>query len=308
MSAQAYGVALSSNRAIPGLSRSAPARAELEVTLGEIPPWHEAAHAADAQAGRSGALAHVDCGAQRHYLRYADGTRFYLDAAGARIWATWPAALTLEDTATYLLGPVLGFYLRLRGLVCLHGSAALLDGRCIAFVGPAGAGKSTLAAALAADGAPIVTEDVACLDEADGRFVVRPGYPRIRLWEDSARLLAAEGLPALTPNWDKRYLELDGTRHRFHGAPAPLAGICVLQPRRAMAEPAALSTLSGQEALGALIANAYGKRLVNPRMRAHEFEVLGRLARAVPVRALTLNADGARLAEACDWIRRHAPA
>lgn len=249
---------------------------------------------------------HRDCGEQRHYLRYADGTRFYVDAASARIWATWPDPLTLEDTATYLLGPVLGFYLRLRGLVCLHGSAALLDGRCIAFVGPAGAGKSTLAAALAANGTPIVTEDVACLDEADGGFVVRPGYPRIRLWEDSARLLAAGGLPALTPNWDKRYLELDGGRHRFHDAPAPLAGIFLLQPRRAMAAPAALAELPGQDVLSQLVANAYGKRLVSPRLRAHEFEVLGRLARRVPVRALTLDADGTRLAEACGWIRRHA--
>lgn len=239
-------------------------------------------------------------------LRYADGTRFYLDVPAATIWATWPAPLTLEDTATYLLGPILGFYLRLQGRVCLHGSAVLLHGRCVAFVGPAGSGKSTLAAAFATLGSAVLTEDVACIDEHEGGFLLRPGYPRIRLWQDAEPLLPGrrEALPKLTPNWDKAYLPLDG--RAFYGSAMPLAAIYVLQPRRAMAAAAETAGLQGHALLTQLIANTYGKRLVDRRMRAHEFGVLGRLARAVPVRSLALNADGARLAEACEWLRTHA--
>jgi hypothetical protein len=296
--ATAYGLTLRSNQPIPGaLPRDDRARADadLTITFAQAPDWAALAHANEPGDGR-------------HYLAYPDDTRFYIDLGARSIWATWRGPLTLEDTATYLLGPVLGLYLRLLGHACLHGSAVLIGERCHVFVGPAGSGKSTLAAAFAGLGVPVLTEDVACIDEASGALAVRPGYPRIRLWEDSARLLAAVGsdLPLLTPNWEKRFLELGSMKAPFASAPAPIAAVHVLEPRRAMAAPAALTPYTGQDALTRLLANTYGKRLVDRGMRAREFAVLGRLAQAVPVRGLTLADDGARLPEACEWIRTHA--
>jgi hypothetical protein len=73
-------------------------------------------------------------------LRYADGTQFLVARTGNQVWATWPEPLTLDDTATYLLGPILGLVLRLRGTVCLHASAIALGGRAVVLVGAAGAG------------------------------------------------------------------------------------------------------------------------------------------------------------------------
>lgn len=242
-------------------------------------------------------------------MHYSDGTRFYLDLERGEVWTTWPDALTLEDTATYLLGPVLGHFLRRRGALCLHASAVLLDGRCAVFAGPAGAGKSTLAAALARKGRRILAEDV-CRIERDGAgFVVQPGYPRIRLWDDAAELIDVRtaALPLLTPNWDKRFLPLDeGSAPLFHKHPEPLAALFVLMPRREMPEPARVEALGGQQALAELAGSTYGSRLLDRGQRAAEFAALGELARAVPVRALTLNADGRRLLEACAWIERHA--
>src|SRR5215469_12061521 len=57
-----------------------------------------------------------------YVLLYGDGTKFVIDADGSRVWASWIGESTLEDTLTYLLGPVLGFVLRLRGVTCLHAS------------------------------------------------------------------------------------------------------------------------------------------------------------------------------------------
>lgn len=241
-------------------------------------------------------------------MHYSDGTRFYLDVARGEVWTTWPDTLTLEDTATYLLGPVMGHFLRRRGALCLHGSAVLLGGRCVVFAGPPGAGKSTLAAAMARTGHRILAEDV-CRIERDGdSWVVQPGYPRIRLWDDAADLIRvpAGSLPLLTPNWDKRFLPLGaGASPAFHDRPEPLAAVFVLTPRRAMPEPAQAQVLGGQQALAELAANTYGTRLLDRGQRGAEFAALGELARAVPVHALTLNADGARLLEACAWIERH---
>src|SRR5437762_799646 len=58
---------------------------------------------------------------------YADKTEFVIDEAGTEIWADWVEPLTLEDTATYLLGPIMGFVMLLRGVVCLHASAVVID-------------------------------------------------------------------------------------------------------------------------------------------------------------------------------------
>ena len=87
-------------------------------------------------------------------LRYADGCEYHVDAAGTRVACTWPAHFTVEDAATYLLGPVFGLVLRLRGIPSLHASAVALGDRSVAMCGPAGTGKSTTAAALAARGRP----------------------------------------------------------------------------------------------------------------------------------------------------------
>jgi hypothetical protein len=288
--------------------------ADLSIHLAARPDWSDdAPRAVRERAGldEDGAPAlrlHQFAG-DRALMEYSDGTRFYLDMARGDVWATWPEPLTLEDTATYLLGPVMGHFLRRRGALCLHGSALLLDGRCVAFAGPAGAGKSTLAAAMATRGKRVLVEDMCRIERDDGRFQVQPGYPRIRLWPDAADLIAVPpaALPLLTPNWDKRFMPLDqDAARRFHDRPEPLAAIFVLRPRREMAEPAQLQELAGQEALAELAANTYGSRLLDRQQRGAEFSALGELARAVPVRALTLNADGARLLEACAWIERHA--
>jgi len=74
-------------------------------------------------------------------LAYEDGTQFWLDRKRENIWATWPDILPLENAISYLLGPVLGLVLRLRGVICLHASAVAIEDRSVAFVGSAGAGS-----------------------------------------------------------------------------------------------------------------------------------------------------------------------
>src|SRR6185295_19915932 len=163
-------------------------------------------------------------------LYYADQTEFLVDRAGTEVWAEWSVPLTLEDTATYLLGPVMGFVMLLRGIVCLHASAIAVGDKAIALLGPAGSGKSTTAAAFSDRGYNVLAEDVVTLDDRGRHFLVRPGYPCIRLWPASVKALygSESHLPRLTPNWDKCYLDLKG---QFHTDPLPLAAIYQLGER-----------------------------------------------------------------------------
>jgi hypothetical protein len=235
---------------------------------------------------------------------YQDGTEFVLDRTDRRIWSRWPAPSTLEDAATYLLGPILGYWLRLQGVTCLHASAIAVDGRAIALVGPHHAGKSTTAAAFARRGYPILSEDVVALRQQEGAFMVSPGYPLLRLWPASVRHLfgRAEALPRLTPNWDKCYLDLRAGVDRFQRDPLPLAAIYLLGDRRADPAAPAVEAVTSASRLMMLVANTYANYLLDEPSRAQEFQTLGRLIARVPVRRVIPHVDPAFLPRLCDVI------
>jgi hypothetical protein len=243
------------------------------------------------------------------YLRlaYFDGTQFWLDREGTEVWATWPGNLGIEDTATYLLGPVLGILLRLRGVTCLHASAVAFGETAVAFVGSEGAGKSTTAAALARQGHAILSDDVVALAEHDGSFFVHPAYPYLCLWPESVESLygSPDALPKFSANYEKRFLSLGRQELRFAARALPLAAIYILGDRRG--DPAPLvEELAPQKAFLALVANTFATNTLDNGMRAKEFEILARLAPSVPIRALCAHQDARRLPDLCNLLDEEA--
>jgi hypothetical protein len=306
-----YGLGIVTNSLIPGVPASPVASEDLRISFGSLPAWLQELNAAHAEACYV-ADYKSECGepalrvfrlldGKYYRFDYADDTKFLIDSSGSEIWAEWTAPLTLEDTATYLLGPVLGFVMLLRGIVCLHASAIAIDDQAIAFVGPAGAGKSTTAAAFAEHGYSVLAEDVVTLDDRGDRFLVRPGYPCIRLWPPAVKALygSETHLPRLTPNWDKCYLDLT---ERFQTAPLQLAAIYHLAERHHDARAPYVSPLDRSEGLMALVANTYATKLMDRQMRAREFELLTRVVGNVSVRRVTPHAEPARLSDLCDAI------
>ena len=236
-------------------------------------------------------------------LAYSDGTQFWLNRAGNEVWATWPGNLTIEDAATYLLGPILGRLLRLRGVTCLHASAVSFGQKAVAFVGCEGAGKSTTAAALALRGHAVISDDVVALAEHDGSFIVQPAYPYLCLWPESVQSIygSPEALPRFSPNYEKRCLSLGKKELRFEERPLPLAAIYVLGERRSHSAPL-IEDIAPREAFLALMANTFGTNVVEHNMRAKEFETLGTLVAGVRIRRVWAHADSGRLSELCQQI------
>ncbi len=241
-------------------------------------------------------------------LDYSDGARFWVSRDGKSVWSMWSEPLSIDDTATYLLGPVLGLVLRLRGVTCLHASAiafgAAEDLLAAAFVGAEGAGKSTTAAALARQGLTVLSDDIVALEEGDSRFLVRPAYPYLCLWPESVASLygSADALPAFAAGYDKRCLSLGRESLAFAKAPARLGCIYILGERTGVPDPV-IEPVPAQQAFVTLVANTYATNMLDSEMRKREFETLGRLMQSVPVRLIHAHPEPSRISALCAAIR-----
>ena len=232
-------------------------------------------------------------------FRYGEGTAFVIDAAASTIWSTRPSTSTPEDTAAYLLGPILAFVLRRRGTLALHASAVVIHGRAIAVAAPPSGGKSTTAAAFADRGVPIITDDVLPIAWRGDVPCAIPGYPRVRLWPETvgARYGAPEALPLLTPTWTKRYLDVSAN---FPRHPLPLGAVVVLRGRVAGAPRVA--PLGGHEAAMQLVANSSMALYLEPDMRVAELDRVTALVERVPLFAAWPSDELGRVGELCDAI------
>lgn len=237
-------------------------------------------------------------------LAYGKEALFFVDGAAKRAWGTCLPPFTNEDAATYLLGPVMGFVLRRRGVTALHASAVVVEGRAVVMCGPSQAGKSTTAAAMALRGIPVLSDDITAVKEDCGVFQVESGYPRICLWPDAVRDLLGQpdALPRLTPSWDKCFLPLDGSQAKFEARRRPLGALYLLAPRSVEANAPRIEEVGPREALLELVQNTYMNWLLDRNQRAAEFDALSKLVTQVPVRRIVPHADPGRIGELCDLI------
>ena len=237
---------------------------------------------------------------------YRDGIEFWLDRHLTTLWAYWPTGSSLQDTLSYLVGPILGLLLRLRGIVCLHASSVSINDRAVVFLGSEGAGKSTTAAALAQRGYAVLSDDIVALVEGRHEFQTLPAYPRVNLWPDSVSLLygSPDALPAISLGWDKRCLNLgeaEGTK--FEERPLPLGAIYVLGESAGGSEKG-VEIVSQKTALMILVANTYASNCLDATQRAKEFEILSRMVATVPVRKIVRGKSVAEVEPFCAAIQR----
>jgi hypothetical protein len=309
-----YGLRLATNMALPGLPVVLDSGVfDVRIRLKDwtnfpstFPESVEFFYASSPVAtdGQPALRAAVLPGGSHFGLVYSDGVRFAVEHQGNEVWADWPENYTLEDACTYLLGPVLGFVLRLRGVTCLHASAVVVDEQAIALVGFAGAGKSTTAAAFALCGFSVISDDVVALTGNGENLMVQPGYPRVNLWLDSVRALfgSEEALPRITPTWDKRYVALGNNGLSFASRPSPLRAIYLLCEREAAFAAPVLEEIAGGDALVALLTNTYVNYLLDRDMRSREFDVLSRVVASIPIRRVRPRTEPSAVFDLCKAI------
>lgn len=186
-----------------------------------------------------------------------------------------------HDIRLYLLGTAMAAILHQRRLLPLHIGAVATAAGAWAFTGPSGAGKSTLTAALGRHGYPLLTDDVAVVRETDTAPKLWPGFPRLKLWRDALEHFQLTDKPLILDysRSDKFHLPL---HEQFQQTPMPLIALCWLE-RAAPGEAATLTRLSELDAVRAVAAATYRRRLVALGSFEHHLQQCAHVARRIAV-------------------------
>jgi hypothetical protein len=167
-----------------------------------------------------------------------------------------------------------------RGDLPLHAAAVEVNGAAVLLAAPSQFGKTTLAAAFAAQGHRVLSEDLCCL-RGGASFSVLPGPAMLRLRHDVAAGLGFEEWPVIGRDADRVHVALpDATRG--NSEPVPVRAAVLLREAAAGLE---LTRIGPAEALPDLWALSF--RLPTQADRLRCFEGIVRLADEVPVWNLT---------------------
>jgi hypothetical protein len=143
------------------------------------------------------------------------------------------------DTVRHLLlDQVLPLVIGGDDCLVLHASVVAIDGGAVAFLAPAGHGKSTIAAELARRGFALVSDDCCFLRRrprrrgAGGAFDVVPSYPGVRLWPKTiSHVLGATGALARVSHYStKRRVSSGDSTLIFSDGPVPLRRLYLIAP------------------------------------------------------------------------------
>jgi hypothetical protein len=234
-------------------------------------------------------------------LDFDDTGIFDIVEGGQVIEWTAGRSPSLELVRADLLGGVFSLVLHLQGLLCLHSSAVVIADGALAFLAQKGTGKSTLASALCAVGATLVTDDLLPIHPAEP-VTAWPSMPAVRLLPDSASHLgyARRSTHPTTGKYHVNALPQAQIEMRR----VPLAALYELVPvppsdgvraarRIRVNGAAAVATLLRHIGTGTAVGSAEAMNL---------FSRAADVARSVPVYRLEIVRDFARLPEVVEQI------
>lgn len=240
-----------------------------------------------------------------NFLLRLPGLGRLLAHSGRRLAIDPETGVDVQDLLALALSTGICALLYQRGVTVLHASAVSDGSRAIAFCGPTGIGKSTLAAALCSAGCGFVSDDVLAvrLDSAN-HPTVTPDARQLKL---HAPAVAALGLSerrqgAVRREVAKYYVEPAGPRAT---AAVPLHAIYVLLEDSRL-DDLQFERLEALQAALVLQRNGYRPRLAKAMARVgNPLAVTAAILRHVPVYWLTRPKELTRLPQLIEALQRH---
>jgi hypothetical protein len=236
-------------------------------------------------------------------LRIPDIARFLLSDGGEIVFAP-ESEEAAADIPIFILGTVFGILLHQREQVVLHASAVRVNGKAVLFCGSSGAGKSTIAAALAQRGYPLVTDDFCALTVEGGAApLVHSDGRQLKLWAQAIERLdlAQQRGERVRASLEKFYV----APSEVFTEPLALGAVYALRETRPPHVPG-IERPNVVDAALLLRRNAYRPLLVR-RMgqRTNYFHAAAVIANAAGIFILTRALDFAKMAEVIDSLEGH---
>jgi hypothetical protein len=228
--------------------------------------------------------------ADGYVLSFPNLADFIVDSSGSQVVCCNASSdISLETIRHLLIDQVLALIVNLRGREAIHATAVATRNGVCAFTGLAGSGKSTLAASFVLAGYPLVCDD--CLALCEGKAITAiPGYPGLRLWDDSIRALGASSrnLKPVAHYTTKSRLKNHSRRTEFCSTPRRLARIYILKRARSSKRSSGvvIEDLAPADALMGLVEAAYRFDITDRAMLTRQFQFLSRVAERVAVKRL----------------------
>jgi len=220
-----------------------------------------------------------------HLFEYASRAAFHLSADGHSLACADPG-MHAADWWRTLADTVLWSVALLHGRSLLHASAVAGPDGAVAIVGASGGGKSSVAAALALGGWPLVTDDILAFEARGEHVIVSPGPALMNL------AAGPESIPDPA--------EMGDILAVFGGEECPEAWVrvhhcaCAELPLTAVVVPVRSATTGPIARLPAapltLVSHTLAFRSMDGALR-HRFEAVGDLVERVPVFCVQAGAD-----------------
>ena len=198
------------------------------------------------------------------------------------------------DWRAYLLGPVLAVICYLRGVLPVHACCVRVGRRTVAIAGKSGAGKSSLAAALALRGHRLISDDICACFGLPTQALVLPTYPALKLSRETLQALCvgSDSLAPIGPDFEKfQWLRAQG----FDPTPVALNTVYLIEDAGEGARDEIVVT-DGAEAFTRLSTEIYrppiGRLLL---AKTAFFAMATQLTAAITVRRLIRRSDLSRL-------------
>jgi hypothetical protein len=297
---RAYGLVLATDAPLPELTpiASAPSAAQADVRIRFLGPRQE--FFSPSPCFMSWTLPTGDlwlsCAKDERgfFLRFPELADFFIDSSGGEIVCYAGRETPPLTTSHLLLNQVLPLVLNLRGADALHATAVLTARGVCAFAGPAGAGKSTLAADFLRAGYPVLSDDCLVLEENAGEILAVPAYPGLRLWDDAFDALGADlSVSRPVAHYSSKKCLVPEDPLDFPTALHPVTRIYSLvrsQENEGSAGPASplIEYLSPRDAFMELMQIVFRLDINDRSMLVRQFHLLDRVVSRIAVRRLRI--------------------
>lgn len=237
----------------------------------------------------SGVRYHIDD--DSIYL-YWEGIANFQIIRGQQINVMPEATFEPEQLQRFIKTSVLASALYQRGLVVLHASAVVIDGKAVVFCGDSGCGKSTLCAKLHARGHHLLADDVVVCQPHNSGYLVHPGVQEFKLWPDTLHSLEVNHAesPRVSPDCQKR---VHVVGERLHGEAAQISGIYILD----WGVEDVINAIPPVAVAMELVRNSYGIRVLQSIDSRRHFEQTMDIAQSIPVRLFRRKSEHDNFAE-----------